>query len=134
MNLSQNRKNEVKDVVTSKLNIDQQKIAPIEALNLVFGEYAPNTQRAYARAFKNLQDWADIKDIGEMENFGPLRILEFKKHLIFPDLLVSTFSKKLVFGTFSHRKVTFPTFPNSCGNFFVRKDSKKPQNDEKVIF
>ena len=29
-----------------------------------------------------MQDWADIKDIGEMENFGPLRILEFKKHLI----------------------------------------------------
>ena len=36
MNLSRDRKNEVKDIVTSKLNIDQQKIAPIEALNLVF--------------------------------------------------------------------------------------------------
>ena len=65
MNLSRDRKNEVKELVKSESNFDLKKISPVEVLNLVFGEYAPNTQRAYARAFKNLQDWADIKNIDE---------------------------------------------------------------------
>tara|TARA_B100000700_G_C14982584_1_gene827164 strand:- start:754 stop:1737 length:984 start_codon:yes stop_codon:yes gene_type:complete len=82
MNLSRNRKNEVKELVKSESNFDLKKISPVEVLNLVFGEYASNTQRAYARAFKNLQDWADIKNIDEMEDFDPLKILEFKKYLI----------------------------------------------------
>ena len=82
MNLSRDRKNEVKELVKSESNFDLKKISPVEVLNLVFGEYASNTQRAYARAFKNLQDWADIKNIDEMEDFDPLKILEFKKYLI----------------------------------------------------
>ena len=66
---------------TDALEVQQPGIAPGEALNLVFGEYAANTQRAYARAFRNLQEWAEIKELREMENFEPLRMLEFKNHL-----------------------------------------------------
>ena len=35
--------------------VKKPSLAPGEALNLVFGEYAANTQRAYARAFRDLQ-------------------------------------------------------------------------------
>ena len=31
--------------------------SPAKALELVFGEYSPNTQRAYARAFRDFQEW-----------------------------------------------------------------------------
>jgi len=82
MILSKDQELENKDLEISELRVNQNKIGPVEALNLVFGEYAANTQRAYARAFRNLQEWAKIKDIREMENFDPLRMLEFKKHLI----------------------------------------------------
>ncbi|MBL4824071.1 MAG: tyrosine-type recombinase/integrase [SAR324 cluster bacterium] len=61
--------------------VKKPSLAPGEALNLVFGEYAANTQRAYARAFRNLQEWAELKELREMENFEPLRMLEFKNHL-----------------------------------------------------
>jgi len=66
----------------SELKISKQKISPLDALNLVFGEYAENTQRAYGRAFRDFQDWSGIKDISDMENFDPLKMLKFKKHLI----------------------------------------------------
>jgi site-specific recombinase XerD len=56
-------------------------LPPNEALKLVFGEYAANTQRAYARAFRDLQEWADIRELREMENFDPLRMLEYKNQL-----------------------------------------------------
>jgi len=82
MILSKDQKLGNKDLEISDLRVNQNKITPVEALNLVFGEYAANTQRAYARAFRNLQDWAELKDISEMENFDPLRMLEFKRHLI----------------------------------------------------
>ena len=35
--------------------VNQPSLAPNEALKLVFGEYAANTQRACARAFRDLQ-------------------------------------------------------------------------------
>ena len=73
---------EQKSMEVSDQEINLQKISSVKALNLVFGEYSPNTQRAYARAFRNLQEWAMIKDLSEMENFDPLRMLEYKKHLI----------------------------------------------------
>ena len=54
---------------------------PAKALELVFGEYSPNTQRAYARAFRDFQEWANIRELHEMENFDPLRMLEYKNFL-----------------------------------------------------
>mgnify|MGYP001376598353 FL=1 len=61
--------------------VNQPSLAPNEALKLVFGEYAANTQRAYARAFRDLQEWADIRELREMEDFDPLRMLEYKNQL-----------------------------------------------------
>ena len=55
--------------------------SPAKALELVFGEYSPNTQRAYARAFRDFQEWANIRELHEMENFDPLRMLEYKNFL-----------------------------------------------------
>ncbi|MEC8981231.1 MAG: integrase, partial [SAR324 cluster bacterium] len=52
--------------------VNQPSLPPNEALKLVFGEYAANTQRAYARAFRDLQEWADIRELREMEDFDPL--------------------------------------------------------------
>ena len=54
---------------------------PAKALELVFGEYSQNTQRAYARAFRDFQEWANIRELHEMENFDPLRMLEYKNFL-----------------------------------------------------
>ena len=79
---SQDQKLENKHLEISELKISKQKISPLDALNLVFGEYAENTQRAYGRAFRDFQDWSGIKDISDMENFDPLKMLKFKKHLI----------------------------------------------------
>ena len=61
--------------------LNQTSLAPNEALKLVFGEYAANTQRAYSRAFRDLQEWADIRELREMENFDPLLMLEYKNQL-----------------------------------------------------
>ena len=61
--------------------VNQPSLAPNEALKLVFGEYAANTQRAYARAFRDLQEWADIRELREMEDFDPLLMLEYKNQL-----------------------------------------------------
>jgi integrase/recombinase XerD len=61
--------------------VQQPSLGPNEALKLVFGEYAANTQRAYARAFRDLQVWADIRELREMEDFDPLRMLEYKNQL-----------------------------------------------------
>jgi len=61
--------------------VNKPSLAPNEALKLVFGEYAANTQRAYARAFRDLQVWADIRELREMEDFDPLRMLEYKNQL-----------------------------------------------------
>ena len=55
--------------------------SPAKALELVFGEYSSNTQRAYARAFRDFQEWANIRELNEMENFDPLRMLEYKNFL-----------------------------------------------------
>ena len=58
--------------------LDVKKIAssPAKALELVFGEHSTNTQRAYARAFRDFQEWADIRELHEMESFDPLRMVE----------------------------------------------------------
>ncbi len=63
------------------LELKKPASSPAKTLELVFGEYSPNTQRAYARAFRNFQDWADIRELHEMENFDPLRMLEYKNFL-----------------------------------------------------
>ncbi len=66
---------------TGALEVSTPVVAPAKALELVFGEYSPNTQRAYARAFRDLQDWAGIRELREMESFDPLRMLEYKNFL-----------------------------------------------------
>ena len=56
------------------LEVKNPAASPAKALELVFGEYSPNTQRAYARAFRDFQEWADIRELHEMESFDPLCI------------------------------------------------------------
>ena len=63
------------------IELKKPAASPAKALELVFGEYSPNTQRAYARAFRDFQEWANIRELNEMENFDPLRMLEYKNFL-----------------------------------------------------
>ena len=63
------------------IELKKPSASPAKALELVFGEYSPNTQRAYARAFRDFQEWANIRELHEMENFDPLRMLEYKNFL-----------------------------------------------------
>ena len=63
------------------IELKKPAASPAKALELVFGEYSPNTQRAYARAFRDFQEWANILELHEMENFDPLRMLEYKNFL-----------------------------------------------------
>ena len=63
------------------IELKKPATSPAKALELVFGEYSPNTQRAYARAFRDFQEWANIRELHEMENFDPLRMLEYKNFL-----------------------------------------------------
>ena len=63
------------------IELKKPATSPAKALELVFGEYSPNTQRAYARAFRDFQEWANIRELNEMENFDPLRMLEYKNFL-----------------------------------------------------
>ena len=64
-----------------ELELKKPTASPAKALELVFGEYAPNTQRAYARAFRDFQEWADFQQLHEMESFDPLKMLEYKNFL-----------------------------------------------------
>ena len=59
---------------TAALEVKKPSLAPGEALKLVFGEYSLNTQRAYARAFRDLQEWANIMELRDLENFDPVKI------------------------------------------------------------
>ena len=79
--LTENQNSELRSQEAGALEVKQSGLAPGEALKLVFGEYAANTQRAYARAFRDLQEWANIKELHEMESFDPLRMLEYKNQL-----------------------------------------------------
>ena len=72
---------EIQNTEAAAVTVKHSSLAPNEALKLVFGEYAANTQRAYARAFRDLQEWADIRELREMENFDPLKMLEYKNQL-----------------------------------------------------
>ena len=72
---------EIQNTEAADVAAKHSSLAPNEALKLVFGEYAANTQRAYARAFRDLQEWGDIRELREMENFDPLRMLEYKNKL-----------------------------------------------------
>ena len=83
MEISENSRGKNKILSSKPWNSPTQTsdISPSEALNLVFGEYSKNTQRAYSRAFRDLMNWANIQDLREMENFQPLRILEYKNYL-----------------------------------------------------
>ena len=63
------------------LEVKKPAASPAKALELVFGEYSPNTQRAYARAFRDFQEWAKIRELHEMDNFDPLKMLEYKNFL-----------------------------------------------------
>jgi integrase len=60
---------------------EKPKLGPAEALDLLFREYAPNTRRAYARAFRQLQEWAQVRSLEELRQVDSLRLLEYKQHL-----------------------------------------------------
>jgi len=79
--LAKNQNSELKKQGNREIEVKQSSLDPSEALNLVFGEYAANTQRAYARAFRDLLQWAKIKELYELENFDPLRMLDYKNQL-----------------------------------------------------
>ena len=79
--LAKNQNSELKKQGNREIEVKQSSLDPSEALNLVFGEYAANTQRAYARAFRDLLQWAKIKELDELENFDPLRMLDYKNQL-----------------------------------------------------
>ena len=79
--LAEDQNSEQRSPETGALEVKQPVLAPGEALKLVFSEYAANTQRAYARAFRDLQIWANIKELQELESFDPLRMLEYKNLL-----------------------------------------------------
>ena len=51
------------------------------ALELVFGNYAVNTRRAYERALKDFQKWAELHSTQDLEHLDSLRMLEYKEHL-----------------------------------------------------
>ena len=63
--LAKNQNSELKKQGNREIEVKQSSLDPSEALNLVFGEYAANTQRAYARAFRDLLQWAKIKELDE---------------------------------------------------------------------
>ena len=58
-----------------------QKLAPIQALNLLFKDYKPNTQKAYTRIFADFQKWAAIGNLEELQKLNSLSILEYKAFL-----------------------------------------------------
>ena len=66
---------------TGAVELKKSAASPAKALEMVFGEYSPNTQRAYARAFRDFQEWADFQQLHEMESFDPLKMLEYKNFL-----------------------------------------------------
>ena len=78
---AEEQNSEMPNLEVGVVAVEKPYLAPNEALKIVFGEYAANTQRAYARAFRNLQEWANIRELHEMENFDPLRMLEYKNFL-----------------------------------------------------
>jgi site-specific recombinase XerD len=54
---------------------------PAEALELAFQEYSPNTRRAYSRAFHQLQQWAEIRELRDLESFDTLKLLAYKQKM-----------------------------------------------------
>ena len=41
-------------------------MTPAQALEMVFGDFAPNTRRAYARVFRDFQAWLDIRELRDL--------------------------------------------------------------------
>jgi site-specific recombinase XerD len=58
-----------------------RELSADRALELVFGNYAPNTRRAYARAFRDFQRWANIQTPQQLEQLDSLQMLEYKEFL-----------------------------------------------------
>jgi len=56
-------------------------LSSAKILDLIFSEYTPNTRRAYARAFRDLQSWAGVSDVRELSSFDSLKLLDYKNHL-----------------------------------------------------
>lgn len=63
------------------LKNQKKEVTPAEALHLVFQEYSLNTQRAYARIFREFQDWAAIRELKDLEDIDSLKMLEYKSYL-----------------------------------------------------
>lgn len=53
----------------------------LQALNLLFKDYKPSTQKAYARIFADFQAWASIGNLEELKKLTSLTLLEYKAHL-----------------------------------------------------
>ena len=51
------------------------------ALELVFGNYAVNTRRAYERSLRDFQKWAGLHSTQDLERLDSLRMLEYKEYL-----------------------------------------------------
>lgn len=58
-----------------------QEITPTQALQLLFEDYKPNTQRAYARVFSDFQKWAAIQNLEELKTLNSLTLLAYKADL-----------------------------------------------------
>ncbi len=61
--------------------IPPQRMNAAEALEVMFSDYAPNTRRAYARAFREFQAWAGFREFKELATLDPLQVVAFKTHL-----------------------------------------------------
>lgn len=54
------------------------EMTPAQALEMVFGDFAPNTRRAYARVFRDFQAWLDIRELRDLEHLTSIKLLEYK--------------------------------------------------------
>ena len=69
--------------VENQLNLKSpdNRLNPLEALDLAFQEYSTNTRRAYSHAFLKLQEWANIRQLSDLESFDTLKLLAYKQKM-----------------------------------------------------
>ena len=64
-----------------KLKYPDNGLSPLEALDIAFQEYSPNTRRAYSHAFLKLQEWANIRQLSDLESFDTMKLLAYKQKM-----------------------------------------------------
>ncbi len=67
--------------IPDNLKASGTSLNPAQALDLAFQEYSPNTRRAYSRAFQQLQQWAEIQELKDLESFDTLKLLAYKQKM-----------------------------------------------------